>query len=250
MTSSTEDYLSQWNMLLDNQLGDADRAALLQIMAESVNTSVADRPSVRLDVTDALSAILDSKRYDDQTWRAVDTSLSICLDEWAPRLIGWLVVNPEYSLRLAEIRPRLSPAALALIQGLLARYGADLERVFYMSGGFIDDWRTVWRGLRIDPSTNQYRISLRVQKYSGEDVFIESRPDTMLTLATQVLAALNAVPAEGTFTQDTEPFLSEARTLVEALTPVPAAPATQAAPVLPASTADASGDSESKQAGV
>lgn len=249
MSPSNEDYLSQWNMLLVNQLEDPERAALLQFMAESINTAVADRSSVRIDVTDALSAILDGTRYDDQTWRAVDTSLTVCLDEWAPRLIGWLVLNPDYPSRLAEIRSRLSPAALALIQGLLARYGSDLEAAFYMSGGFIDEWRTIWRGLRVDPSTNQYRITLRIQKYTGEDMVIESRPDTMLTLATQVLASLNAVPADSAFTDDTEQFLSEARTLVQALTPAPAAPPAQVAPVSPTPAADGSGGSESQQAG-
>jgi hypothetical protein len=193
---------------------------------------------------DALGAILNAKPYDDQIWSAVDAALTICLDEWASRLIAWLVVNQDIPPRLAEIGSSLSPAALALIRGLLARHGSDLERAFYMSGGLIDDWRTLWSGLRVDPATNQYRIWLRIQKYNGEDMLIESRPGAMLTLATQLLSGLNAVPGASAITQDGEPFLIQANQLVKTLTPIPAGTQIPATPAAPENTASASDTSE------
>lgn len=245
MTSSTQTDLDQWNLLLNNALVDPDRAALLSVMADSINVAVVERPDVRIDVASALSAILDAQPYDDQTWREVETSLTICLGEWASRLIGWLVVNSDYALRLGEIRPNLRPEALALIQGLLARYGSDLERAFYMSGGLVDDWQTLQRELWTDPSMNRYRLRFRIMKYNREDVLVESGPDAMLALATQLLGVLNLVPAASAFSQDREPFLSEARRLIETLTLTPAEPPEQATPVSSDSIANASGDSKS-----
>jgi hypothetical protein len=246
MTSSTETYFDNWNKLMSNELTDPERAVLVEFMAESMNTAVSGNADARIDVMDALGAIFDTKPYDDQMWGAVEAALTLSLDEWAPRLIGWLVVNQDIPPRLAEVGPSLSPAALALIRGLLARHGSDLERAFYLSGGFIDDWRTLWSSLRLDPSTNQYRILLRIQKYNGEDMLIESRPDAMLTLATQLLSNLNAVPGAGAFSQNSEPFLSQANQLVKTLTPIPAETQTLATPTSPDSTASASDTSETQ----
>jgi hypothetical protein len=94
----------------------------------------------------------------------------------------------------------------------------------------------------MDPSTNQYRLRLRILKYSGDDVLLESGPDAMLALATQLLTMLNAIPVTSAFSQDPEPFLNEARQLVGTLTPAPAEPPGQPAPVSPDGVTDTSGD--------
>jgi hypothetical protein len=244
MTSNTQSDTDQWTLLLRDELTESDRATLLGTMAESINSALEERAEVRNDITSALRAILDTQRYDDRTWSAVDNSLTICLGEWASRLVAWLVANADYATRLAEIRPNLKAPALAFLQGLLARYGSDLERAFYMTNGFVDDWRSLWRDLWTDPSTNQYRLRLRILKYSGEDVLLESGPDAMLALATQLLTILNAIPVTNAFSQDPEPFLSEARQLVSTLTPAPAEPSEQPTPVSSGSVTDTSGESK------
>ena len=229
MTANDQAELDQWNLLLNNALADSHRRALLGIAVDNLNTATTERPDVHIDVANALSAILDRQPLNDQTWSAVEKSLSVCLGERPSRLIGWLVRDENYLSRLIEVRPDLQPPALALLQGLIARYGPGLERAFYMDGGYVDDWQRLQREIWTDPSTNRCKIRLSIMKYNGEDMLVEGGPDSMLTLATHVLMTLNGVQDASLFRQDPEPFLNEARRLVETLTPVPPEPTTQLA---------------------
>lgn len=207
MQPNGSELAERWDKLLDGRLDDGDRRGLLEAAGAELNQAVAERDGDYGGLLDAIAAVADQP-IGERLWADAFRAFELALGANPARLIGWLVVDSTYAERLAAVRPALDPAARAFLTDLLVRFGDRLERASHAAAtGNEHDWRLVNREIAVDRTTGWTTVRLTISKYNGEEMRIEGRPDSMLTLAEAMLAAVNAVGDPAAFHQDLGPFM-------------------------------------------
>lgn len=207
MQPNGPDLDDRWVQLLDGRLADAARDELLAVAAAELNQAVAARGGDCRSLLDALASVIDQP-VSERLWADASRALDLALGGNPARLVGWLVVDSDYAERLAQLRPALDRASAAFLTDLLVRCGERLARASHLAVTRNEhDWWLVDRELRVDPSTGLATVRLKISKYNGEVVLIEGRPDSILTLAEAVLAAVNAVGDAAAFERELDSFM-------------------------------------------
>lgn len=201
------DLDERWSQLLDGALDDSSRGELLAVAAAELNQVVAERDGDTRGLLDAIGAVTDQP-ITERLWEDANRAFELALGVNPARMVNWLVQDPVFAPRLVEVRSMLDPPAMAFLTDLLVRFGDRLERASYLLVTRSEhDWRLVNREISVDRATGRLTLRLKISKYNGEVLLIEGRPDSILTLADAVLAAVNSVGDRTAFLQDLGPFM-------------------------------------------
>jgi hypothetical protein len=146
------------------------------------------------------------------------------VSEDATRLIIW-TMSTDTDQRLAWVEEHCDPSAVAFLRKLGGLYGPELRQSYKVWNELPEGWSNIFREVFFDLVTQQYRIRLRITKYSGDEVVFEGSPDSILDLATHMLVTLNYLPSKDVFRESlADAFLAQATELVERLRDLPQEP--------------------------
>ncbi len=167
--------------------------------------------------------ILDKRllRLSENTWNDVWFHLQDYLGQESFEIINYAVVQvDDQPNRLREMAVALPPRTMDLIRNVISSYGRELYYASLAAGKLPNDWRLVSREVLLDNVTRGYTIRTRVTKYSGEEVLLETTPDSLLDLVSALIQTLLYVPVPDVFPQTSiDLFVQRSDDMIKSLRP-------------------------------
>jgi hypothetical protein len=140
----------------------------------------------------------------------------------ATTLILW-VSSTDTDDRLGWVEAHGDPSSVAFLRKVGGLYGPELRRSYNVWNENPESWSNIFRDVFFDLVTQQYRVRIRIRKYSGEEVLFEGPPDSILDLTNHMLVTLNYLPSKEVFVRESlvESFIDLANDMTEKLKAVP-----------------------------
>lgn len=207
-----------WSDLIGGVLDAPQRLRVLEEVASDLNSAVARRPESTA-LLETLGRVFGDRALTAEMWPSAESAVSLEYGPAAVRVLTWLLDDvSQVQQRFDEILPMLDIPSEVLLRDILARHVEDLGWSY-----FIWFFRTPeeWRNINIDTfqvlGANRYSHRVRLTLVNGKTFSFESRAPQMLVLVRTMLAVLNDLPAAAFPQTEVEPFLEQARRLVDTL---------------------------------
>ncbi len=175
------------------------------------------------DAEHQVREILDKRlqRLSENTWNDLWSHLQDYLGQESLDVVGYAVVQVEdQPNRLREMAAVVSPRAMDFLRSVVSLYGRELYYASLAAGKLPNDWRLVNREVLLDNVTKGYTIRTRITKYTGEEVLMETTPDSMLDLVSALIQTLLYVPVADVFPETSiNLFLQRTNDMIKFLRP-------------------------------
>ncbi len=202
--------MDRWIDFLTGRISAAAGEPLLVQAVEELDARLDAQPQLTEHILEIIATRLGDQ-IDEETWTALDASLTNCLGRNLAYLMIWLV-QTEQGERLDELEKHASPQAMAFLRTVLGLYGDELARALGAWNELPHNWRTISREVYYDQITQLYRMQVRIEKYNGEQLFLEGPADSILTLTSYFLLTARLAGTPDAFSQEViDLFLEQAR---------------------------------------
>ncbi|MEP0805306.1 MAG: hypothetical protein HRF47_07435 [Chloroflexota bacterium] len=165
--------------------------------------------------------ILDKRlaKIDGTTWRAIFSSLDNYLGKESTDLL-FNVAQPDQAKRLEDIRDAAPHDVMNFLRTIISLYGPELANAFLISNQLPNNWKMFYRDVYYDYINKRSHIRVRLEKYNGEEPFVEGDADSILELTIFMIQTLLFLPIPDLIgTQMADRFIEEANRLIEFLRP-------------------------------
>jgi len=194
----------EWLALLDGGLSAQEEDRLVKRGLERLHDFLAADPLAERRLTELLERRLGGP-MDADTWDAMNASLSQYFGQDLACLLYWVVAaETDMANRLERIEGFATPPVLSFLRAVIGIYGIDITHAFDLWQYGPDNWRVAKREILFDAIEDTFRISVTIEKFSGEEMMITGVPDSILRLATSLVYTAALLPGEGS-----EPYAEE-----------------------------------------
>jgi hypothetical protein len=154
-----------------------------------------------------------------ETWQQILDSLGRYMGKPLAGLVMW-ALEPEASDRLERIEHVGSMRVIPVLRAIAGIYGTDLERAFDRWAQNPDDWQLFSRDVFFNQIAQQHVVRVKILKYSGQELLLEGRPNSLLGLANAFVVTLKLIGAADAFSKEkVDNFLKNVEELRKILVP-------------------------------
>ena len=204
--------------LISGEASADEEAKLLSQAVTELDAFLETRPMAEQRLQELLDRQLKSGVTPD-TWDAVGDSLTAFVGEEHAQLVAWVLTGDQLQ-GLQQLEHYASPRVMAFLRSLVGIYGQDLSKAYRASGELPQDWSYIYRNVYYDALTDSYLLRLRLEKYNGEEIFVEGDPNSFLQMTELLMGSLIALGSPEVFTEERiSKFQEAAGTLLKLLSP-------------------------------
>ncbi len=209
--------IEDWERMLAGELSDKEGSVLLTKTLAELEDVIERSPRAR----DSAIRILETQLtppLTENSWDDVKKSLGALFGPGASYLLSWVSFG-DWDERMNQLSTLDSPEAIPLLRELVALFGIAIRRAMTMRNELPDDWQSFSLSVVELQIGGGYRISITLDKVSGDKVTLEGPPDSFLTLAGTLLQGLIFVGDANEFSPDrVEAFRGQVTELEKILT--------------------------------
>lgn len=203
--------------LVTGGISEEERQLLFSQGAADLHSFLEAHPETEQQVLDILRRRLDVDA-DEKTFGVLHDNLTSYLGKDLATLVGWVGQFDQYN-RMQELEKYASPPVAAFLRMILSLYGPELLRAYQKWNRFPNEWSMCYREVYFDLTNQRYLVKVRIEKYNGEQIVIEDRPDGILDLITKLIYSVRIVGSPDAFSQQQiNSYLEEVTPLTKLLT--------------------------------
>jgi hypothetical protein len=196
MTNMNQD----WERMLAGQLSEQEGSALLTESLAELEHVIESSPRARDSAIRILELQLTPPLMEN-SWDDLMKSLGALIGPGPAYLLTWVSIG-DWDEQMNQLSTLGSPDAIPFLHELVAIFGTTIRRAVTIRNEWPDDWQTYNLNVVENQIGGGYRISLKLDKTSGDKVTLEGPPDSFLILARILLEGLIIVGDLNEFSPD------------------------------------------------
>lgn len=192
--------MDDWGNLLMGQMTYAEAASLLKRGAADLHKFLETHPQAAQHFEELFSRRLADKPSANTSRIVYSSMLNYLGQQDLADLIAW-TAQADQTNRIREVEKYASPQVMSFLRTLIGVYGPDLETVLAVQDQIPNDWRFLNRDVYYDQVNRAYRLRLRIEKFSGEEVLIETYASPCLGMTNFLIETLLIIGNPDAFNQ-------------------------------------------------
>lgn len=213
MNSPTlEELQERWAEWTSDEIPD------ISSLASRLDLVLRSRPYIADDAEHRIVRRINSD-IDERTWIQIRRDVADLDLEFLDVVLAWVLTQRPTPLgALSEVLD--ANALAAFLAHLVARYGDELRHAWARWGSPADEWDNLRRDVYFDVVQQRYYINLRIDKVSGEVMYLHGTASSVMSLVSGILRGLAEVGVADAFSAPSRSeFIDEALGVLDFLAP-------------------------------
>ncbi len=183
----------------------------------SLQTFLKSHPAAERHVREILDKRL--AQIDGATWKAIVASLDNYLGKECTDLV-MNVAQSNQASNLQDIQDIAPHDVMNFLRTIISLYGPELTNAYLASNQLPNNWKMFYRDVHYDYINKRSHIRVRLEKYNGDEPFVEGDADSMLELTIFMMQTLLFLPVPDFISESmADRFMEEANKLIQFLRP-------------------------------